>query len=155
MSFDYAVSAGILYSNTGTKYDEGIQTDENGYKETLKLKTNLHYLQVPIIFNGYIAKGFAAKIGVQAGYLLDARCTSENTFYVNENGNMEHRSLNISENAKRTFKKFDVSIPVGLSYEIGNAILDLRYNWGLLNVGKYTDQKNKSIVLTVGYGIDL
>ena len=50
-------------------------------------------------------------------------------------------------------KKVNVSIPVGLSYEYMNVILDARYHIGLTKVNKVDgrDSKNKVFTFTVGY----
>jgi hypothetical protein len=47
--------------------------------------------------------------------------------------------------------KFDLSIPVGLSYEISRVTLDARYNIGLLKVIKGESIRNKAFVFTIGY----
>ena len=53
-----------------------------------------------------------------------------------------------------------MSIPVGISYEISNFVLDLRYNVAVTKSNKYdvgTDKKQRSdlIQFTVGYKFDL
>ena len=52
---------------------------------------------------------------------------------------------------------FDLSIPVGASYEYMNVILDARYNLGLTNIYKYDliKSKNRVITVTVGYRFNL
>lgn len=54
-------------------------------------------------------------------------------------------------------KKVNVSIPVGLSYEYMNVILDARYHIGLTKVNKADagDSKNKVFTFTVGYRFGL
>ena len=54
-------------------------------------------------------------------------------------------------------KKVNLSLPLGLSYEYKNLSLDLRYNLGLTNVmdSKYLTSKNRTIMITLGYGIKL
>ena len=54
-------------------------------------------------------------------------------------------------------KKVDISIPLGLSYEFDDIVIDARYNLGLTKIddndlGKV---KNGVIMLTVGYKIPL
>ena len=50
-------------------------------------------------------------------------------------------------------KTFDFTIPVGLSYEISNFVIDARYNWGLTKTidGVGDGTKNSVFQLTVGY----
>ena len=54
-------------------------------------------------------------------------------------------------------KKLNLSLPLGLSYEYKNLCLDLRYNHGLTNVKDLNGitEKNRTIMLTLGYGIEL
>ena len=48
-------------------------------------------------------------------------------------------------------KSFDISIPVGLSYEIADFVIDARYNWGISKVLEGFDSKNAVFQFTVGY----
>jgi hypothetical protein len=54
---------------------------------------------------------------------------------------------------KDGLKKFDFSIPLGLSYEIEDFVIDARYNLGLGKVDDVDGSKNSVIMLTVGYKI--
>ena len=48
--------------------------------------------------------------------------------------------------------KFDLSIPVGVSYEYKNIVLDARYNWGLVKVVNVGDAfYNRCFMLSLGY----
>lgn len=54
-------------------------------------------------------------------------------------------------------KKVDVAIPLGLSYEYMNVILDARYNVSLTKASKgdWDNCKNKALTFTVGYRFTL
>ena len=54
-------------------------------------------------------------------------------------------------------KTLDFSIPLGLSYEFSDFIIDARYNLGLTNIfdTSSVNVKNGVIMLTVGYKIPL
>ena len=54
-------------------------------------------------------------------------------------------------------RKVNLSLPLGLSYEYKNLSLDLRYNLGLTNVWDYVNstEKNRTIMITLGYGVEL
>ena len=54
-------------------------------------------------------------------------------------------------------RKTNLSLPLGLSYEYKNLCFDLRYNLGLTNVMDLDGitTKNRTIMLTLGYGIEL
>lgn len=47
-------------------------------------------------------------------------------------------------------KGFELSIPVGLSYEISDFVIDARYNFGVTKVAE-GDSKNSVFQFTVGY----
>ena len=50
---------------------------------------------------------------------------------------------------------FDLSIPVGLSYEYNNFVLDGRYNFGVTNIAKGVNTKNSVFQFTLGYKFEL
>lgn len=56
-------------------------------------------------------------------------------------------------------KKFDLSIPMGLSYEFRNIVLDARYNFGLTKMFDMDkvdlNSKNLAFQLTLGYKFTL
>ena len=86
--------------------------------------------------NFYVAKGFALKIGLQPGFLVNAKAESVDN--------------------KDAFESFNLSMPIGLSYEFKNGItLDLRGTPGLTAVNKNSssDWKLRSdcSTLTIGY----
>ena len=106
-----SLSAAVLYSGQGAK------------------KWNLAYLNVPILANFYVVKGFALKTGVQPGFKLS--------------------------DEDMDVRKFDFSIPVGASYEYANWQLDARYNIGLTKVWKGATNKNSVFQITLGYKFEI
>ena len=93
--------------------------------------TKLDYINIPVMANFYVAKGFALKIGVQPGIL-------------------------VNDNINGDCKSFNFSIPVGLSYEFNNGItLDLRGGYSLTRVDKFNNDDYKYYTdggsLTIGY----
>ncbi len=88
------------------------------------------YLNVPILANVYPVEGLAVKLGVQPGFMIDKDKADE-------------------------AKKFDLSIPVGLSYEYSNFVIDGRYNFGVTKLFKDGNSKNSVFQITVGYKFEL
>ena len=132
----FSVSAGVLYSMQGAKYDAF------GAKSTEKLD----YINVPIMANVYVVKGLAVKLGVQPG------------FKVNDKLDLRMPVLGGAlVDLKAKAKSVDFSIPVGISYEYNNFQVDARYNWGLTKVFDVDklDQKNSVFQITLGYKFDL
>lgn len=130
----FSVSAGVLYSMQGAKFDAF------GAKSTEKLD----YINVPIMANVYIVKGLAVKLGVQPG------------FKVNDKLDLRMPVLG-GALVDLKAKSVDFSIPVGISYEYNNFQVDARYNWGLTKVFDVDklDQKNSVFQITLGYKFDL
>ncbi len=154
-----SVSLGLQYSLQGCSYPDHQTAGsvENSFTGTSDFAIDLHYLNVPLMFNCYVAKGFALKAGVQVGFLLDGKMKYEETpFVVNEDGSKEYDDTNTvkSDFAGNTV---DLSIPVGASYEYMNVILDARYNLGLTNIYKVDvmKSKNRFFTITVGYRFNL
>ena len=120
-----SVSAALMYTQ------QGWETKVNGKTYTQKLD----YINIPVLANFYVAKGFALKIGLQPGFLVSA-------------------------DDKSSFESFNLSMPIGLSYEFKNGItLDLRGTPGLTAVNKNSssDWKLRSdcSTLTIGYKFSL
>ncbi len=128
----FSVSAGVLYSMQGCK------GSEDGVKATIKLD----YINIPILANVYVTKGLAVKLGIQPGFNINAKAKAE------ANGVSAEADID-------DVKTLDFSIPVGVSYEYQNFVLDARYNWGLTKVAKDIDDKNSVFQITLGYKFSL
>ncbi|MCI6160372.1 MAG: porin family protein [Prevotellaceae bacterium] len=156
LTSNYAVSIGLLYSNMGTSFEDHIDASGELVMESSHFNISMHYAQVPLMLNAYLARGLAVKLGVQANFLIDAR---SHTVWnkMDRKGNPAAESHQTLESSVRfLFRNFDVSVPLGLSYEYRNFMLDLRYNIGLMRTYKeYFSPKNRGLVLTLGYGLDL
>ena len=135
----FAVTAGLLVSMQGCKFDDTSYTKD--YTSTLT------YVNVPIMANYYIIPGLAIKAGVQPGFLVGRKTKlSQNT-----GAGWQDEEYTDTDG----MKKFDFSIPVGLSYEISNIVIDARYNFGLTKISDdgISKSKNSVIMLTLGYKI--
>ncbi|MBQ7471243.1 MAG: PorT family protein [Prevotella sp.] len=145
------LSAGINFAQAGSGWKD---TDilMSGAKLSLKdMKIQTTYLNIPLMFNYYVLKGFALKAGLQMSFLTNAKAKAKAT--VDYGGGLT-RNEDYNESVKDDFKKFDLAIPIGLSYDFKFPIsLDLRYNIGLLKVNKEGDKSSRNMVcdLTIGY----
>jgi hypothetical protein len=94
---------------------------------------------------------------VQFGFLMDAKMNR--TEEIKKGDVTDKHDTEVK--CKDMFNKFDVAIPVGISYEFKVPIvIDLRYNIGLSKVNKDNWYENKSCqshtcTLTVGYKFKL
>lgn len=129
----FSVSGGLLYSMQGAKDKEG------GINETVKLD----YINIPIMANVYVVKGLAVKLGIQPAFNVNSE------YKVSRGGTSATTDIDA--------KTFDLSIPVGVSYEFSRVpiVIDGRYNWGLTKVSSDSDSKNSVFQFTVGYKFDL
>ena len=124
LEFEYGVADNFGIS-AGVLYSmQGVKYE----KTTVKLD----YINIPILANYYIAPGFAIKAGVQPGFNVQKKEGDEKLDDV---------------------KGFALSVPVGLSYEFANVVLDARYNWGLTKAFKEGDSKHSYFTITLGYRI--
>lgn len=102
--------------------------------------------------NIYLFKGFAIKGGVQFGYLVSGNAKNTEKY----DNTSRDNSLKIYDMCN----KFDVSIPVGISYQVPTIpiYIDGRAIFGLTDIMKkenvapgYKNFKNQVFQLTVGY----
>ena len=132
-----SVSLGAIYSMQGCK------AKGEYVKGTLKLD----YINVPILANVYVVPGLAVKLGIQPGFCINKKIDVEISTGQEASGKL----------SKDEVKGFDLSIPVGLSYEFANFQLDARYNFGLTKAIKVEKDspKNSVIQVTLGYKFQL
>ena len=126
----FGLSAGLLYSMQGCKHDED--------KATVTLKND--YINIPVLANVYVAPGLALKAGLQPGFKVSSKAKAK------VGGTSV--STDIDDDV---FKSFDLSVPVGISYEYMNICLDARYNIGVTKVMDGADSKNSVFQITLGY----
>ncbi len=155
-----SLSFGLMYANQGCKFpDFGIDDKENKtFWNVEGQKTTLHYLQLPVLANLYVADGLALKAGVAFGYLLKAnQYGTENEGVIEDDGLYTIKTSNdLSGNMNDFYRKFDFSIPIGVSYEYMGIVLDLRYHLGLTRVTKIVDNcKTSALTFTLGYQFEL
>ena len=124
----FSLSAGALYSMQGCK----------GEVEGIDATVKLDYLNIPILANVYVAKGLAVKLGIQPGFNVTSKVSTEN------GGTKVSTELDGIESV-------DFSIPIGLSYEINNFVIDGRYNLGVSKIMDGSDSKNSVFQFTLGY----
>ena len=144
LSEKFSVAAGLLYSMQGCDFGEyKVSTGGATLAGWDKNQRNLAYLNIPIVANFYFAKGWAIKAGVQPGFLLSAKAKVDGI------GATESSDIDF----KDACKTFDLSIPLGISYEYEKIVFDARYNLGVTKVNKDGDNSSKNGVIqfTVGY----
>ncbi len=140
----FSLSAGVMVSNQGGKYD----------KDGLRYTADIDYANIPIMANVYVLPGLALKAGVQPGFRLKAKMETDNGSYDIDEFYKLAGMLIPGEEPK--INKFDLAIPVGISYEYENVVLGARYNWGLLKVENIGPAYyNRVFEVTLGYKFEL
>lgn len=134
-----AFTAGAMYSNEGWVASK----DSNA-------KVNLNYINVPVLINFYVVKGLALKAGIQPGFNVGGN--------VKENG----QTIDFKElKSLMEINAVNLSMPIGISYEIKNFTIDARYNCGVTSLAKVTGVSDAKIAkgsvfqIVLGYKIPL
>lgn len=111
---NFAIEPGVFYSMQGTKYKES--------GASLKFKND--YLNIPILFKGYVYEGFNLFAGPQLGFKVSSKLKASGS------GTSVSTDL-----ASDWFKTFDCSIAIGAGYQSSMGVMfSLSYNIGLTNV---------------------
>ena len=142
----FSLSVGALYSMQGAK----IATVDASTGINVKTTFKTDYINIPIMANVYVVQGLALKAGIQPGINVNASY-SASAQGVTVSGKLSDVGVGVN------VKTLDFAIPVGLSYEYKNFVIDGRYNIGLTEVVKDDIDKSKNSVFqfTVGYKFNL
>jgi hypothetical protein len=123
----FAVQPELVYSNQGTEYSNAGVIN----------RTNLHYLNVPILAQYMTGGGFRLQTGPQVGFLLDAK---------NKVKDSETKT-----DVENFYKTTDFSWAFGASYITNSGFgVDARYNLGLSNINDANATKVRNSVFQVG-----
>lgn len=154
-----SVSLGAFYSQQGCRYGNDKTTLEiNGqeYKNLgfSSIRSQLGYIDIPLMLNLYLTPRFAFKAGVQLGINLSGKMKyTETPYTVKADGEVTYEKPTDTEIDLKC-KSTVFSIPVGVSYEYENVVIDARYCIGLTgttDVPLMKTPKSNVIECTVGY----
>lgn len=147
------LSMGLLYSMQGAKYDDCYGTDI----DITDAKIRLEYINVPIMANYYIVKGLALKAGIQPAFCVKDEAVGDVTVRAEEGWNVYNKEVVMPDAST-----FDLSVPVGISYEYRDFVVGAMYNIGVTNVfggdwdgGGIPSAHNSVLQFTIGYKIGL
>lgn len=156
---NFGISLAALYSMQGAKRDLNVGGN------SIDVKFNLDYINIPVLAQYYIVPGLAVKAGIQFGFNVRNKVKVGTTvagFNLKDDSSMDEfldvaKALDGSIPSDAKFQKFDLSIPVGLSYEYEDFVLDARYNIGTSKLIKSDPDSSKNSVfqLTIGYKFEL
>lgn len=135
----FGLAGGMMFALQGTDIK-----DDDLYED----KTfTLGYLQFPIVANFYVYKGLALKAGLQPGFRI----------YKNSHYKEKATGNKIDNDRINNLKGFDLSIPIGASYQFGHFVIDARYHIGLTKVNDWdgNSYRNSVFIATFGYKFNL
>jgi hypothetical protein len=153
----FGLSVGAFYAREGCHYDtKGLTLADGADSYNISLDNNLSLhldcITIPVLANVYVWRGLAVKAGLQPEIIVsksgdvDARVTVDGVSSV------------MGINADPNLRSFSLSLPVGLSYEYKNVVLDARYSFGLTNIAKDSGDKKvhlNTFAVTLGYKFEL
>jgi len=123
----FAVQPEVMYSNQGTEYSNA----------GVRYRTNLSYINVPVLAQYMTGSGFRLQTGPQIGFLLDAKSKNQQT--------------EAKTDVENNFKSTDLSWAFGASYLTNSGFgVDARYNLGLSNINETNATTVKNRVLQLG-----
>ena len=152
----FSLSAGLLYSMQGVKGNGSFDLDffdeyfnyEGDAEYTGKATVKLDYINIPILANYYVIPGLAIKAGIQPAFNVSKKVKFEGDVIISGN---KKETVNVDKKIDDGVKAFQFAIPVGISYEYKNFVLDARYNIGVTKAFKYTDSRHSVFQITLGY----
>lgn len=122
----------VLYSNTGGEFKETQAGSEVTYE------ASFNRLDVPVLVGLKFADIFRIQAGPVASFMLDSEVTQD-----------------VGNADLPDYKKSTLAYQAGIGLDIGNMILDLKYEGPLGNVseriaGFSTDQRQNQLILSLG-----
>ena len=165
-----SLSSGVIYTR------ERVKSDSRQAVSTLSMSMELsnarmtfERINVPLMADLHLGYGISLKAGLQAGFRIGYTATVDyEGFYVKPTdqnvlvGSPEWQAQpRVPVSGKETshnataIRTFDLSVPVGLSYEWKNVELDVRYHFGLTNIMKDQNAKRRYLMVTLGYNFQL
>jgi hypothetical protein len=174
----WAFVTGVGYAFKGCKYD----TDEYNplipntntvsmQWDVKDVRLNLHYFTLPTIAKLYIGQGFALNAGAQIEWLIRSNYRSRLGYSTSVPGEYYIGLIDdawrvridaekvyeedVKIKTSKLFHRFDISFPVGFSYEYGHYVTDLRANLGWADIGDgHGHCRNIGFTLSFGYRFD-
>ncbi|MBQ8046617.1 MAG: PorT family protein [Prevotella sp.] len=155
------LSAGLYYMNMGDRFKDYKYEDEKGGQGFSNSRMTMDFLQLPIMGSLYVDDHFSVKLGVQFGHMRHSKTRVElQEWTFDEDGNRVYGSeiKNEGDFVDEWKQKFYFGIPVGISYEYQNVVVDARYVRSLTKVLKadaYAHSHHSTFMFTVGYRFNL
>lgn len=143
----FSASLGVMFTNQGCKYKVYTDYGDIGV-ESYPIKLDIYYGTLPIMANYYVLPGLALKAGIQPAFRVKARVEQDGTKI-----DLDRAIDAMYDGNDNKLRTFDLSIPVGFSYEFKGITFDARYNIGVTKLISDTDDGiyHKVFIMTLGY----
>ena len=142
----FSASLGVVFTDQGCKYE--IYSSDGAGNVSDDMKLDIYYGTLPIMANYYVLPGLALKAGIQPAFRVKARIELRG-----EKLDFDNYIDTMFQGEGNKLNTFDLSIPVGFSYEFKGITFDARYNIGVTKLISNTDESiyNKVFIMTLGY----
>lgn len=135
----FSVQPEVVYSAQGTKYTTTLPVVGK-----VEAKSNLDYVNIPILAKYYIVDGFSVEAGPQVGFLVKAEGKVE--------GGNDSKTIDIKDG----HKSVDFGVALGLAYDLPMGLfVGGRFNLGLADIRENSnngDAVKNMPVIQVGLG---
>ncbi len=160
------LSLGVFYTQRGTDYKDCEYQSSSApiiYTAFHDSYQRMSDIDVPLMAHLYLTTGLSVGVGLQASFLVDDKFHYEMQSYVfdPETGARQWEPNTEGDyDLKHAMHTARFSVPVGLSYEYQQVVLEARYAFPLSKVYKKKDYgsddvRNRCFTVTVGYKFDL
>ena len=159
-----AFTLGCFYVQAGNHYLDHEEGGAKGGQGVTSNNVTIGQISVPLMLNYYVVPGVAVKGGVELNFNTSATWKySYSDYTVDDAGVRTYQPpVDVKQNDLHA-KSVTVSIPLGLSIEYENVVLDARYHVPLTKAFKHDDPissswgdaKNMLVTVTAGYRFEL
>lgn len=158
----FSLSAGAHWARLGAKYaDTQLDQPQPGtYHAISSSALALDALVLPVQAHLHFVHGLAVHAGVAALVPVDAKLNyTEQEVNVSRDGAFTYSEPQQQSRSQRSImRSFGLSVPIGLSWEYQQVVVDATYHWGLQSIYKLAEldhARPRTFLLTVGYRINL
>ena len=132
----FAIQPEVLFAMKGSTVSVTM------FGETAKGKTNLYYIEVPLLFKFIYPVGVATP-ALYAGPAIDF-------LLVAQAEDSDGKTTDLKEDTRL----MDFGLAIGGGLNVGPALFDVRYTWGFLNLDPNGegDTRNRALHVSVGFG---
>lgn len=143
----------VLFSMQGTKWTTKTMNTPPNVDTKLVNDIQLDYLNIPVVVQYELGKGFYGELGPQFGFLMSAKSKNELTVEDRNPVPATTTSTSTKTDIKSFLKKADFSGVIGAGYKMQSGLsVDARYAIGFVDIDNTTSIQAKNSVFSLGLG---